>query len=83
MKTYHLDSNDPILQAVADDVEIGRTAIEAARKFRNVSQEQLAVRAGTSVSTIQHIEEGGVAPDRVLLEALAEALQVPADLLVG
>jgi transcriptional regulator with XRE-family HTH domain len=58
------------------------TYIKAWRKYRDLTQEQLAERLETSGATISRVENGKSPYDQGLLEALAEALQCePADLL--
>lgn len=44
------------------------------RKFRDLTQQQLADRIGSAVSTISQLENGQQGYSQALLEALAEAL---------
>lgn len=53
------------------------------RKFRDLSQEQLADRMGIARSYVSHIENGKRRYDQIFLEAAAEALNCqPADLIM-
>jgi transcriptional regulator with XRE-family HTH domain len=59
-----------------------RTHIKAWRKYRNLTQEQLAERLETTGATISRVETGKTPYDQGMIEALADALQCePADLL--
>lgn len=58
------------------------THIKAWRKYRNLTQEQLAERLETTSATISRVETGKTPYNQGMLEALADALQCePADLL--
>lgn len=53
------------------------------RKFRGLTQEQLAERMGVARSYISHVEKGKRRYDQMFLEAAAEALVcTPADLIM-
>lgn len=59
------------------------TYIRQWRKFRHLTQEQLADRVGVTQATIANVERGKRAYTQSLLEALADALMCgPADLLM-
>lgn len=51
-----------------------RTFIAAWRKYRNLTQEQLAERVGMSVSNISQLEQGRQGYSQEGLEAIADAL---------
>ena len=60
-----------------------RHFIKEWRKYRNLTQEQLASRLGVAVSSISQLETGKQGYSQATLEALAEALMCqPADLLM-
>lgn len=60
-----------------------RIYIKEWRKSRELTQEQLAERLGTTHTTIGRLERGVIPYDRIWLEALAEALRCePADLIM-
>lgn len=60
-----------------------RHFIKAWRKFRGLTQEQLASRMDVAVSTISQLETGKQGYSQPTLEALAEAMSCqPADLLM-
>lgn len=53
------------------------------RKFRDLTQEQLAERMGIARSYVSHVEKGKRRYDQLFLEAAADALQcTPADLIM-
>lgn len=53
------------------------------RKFRGLTQEELAERVGVTSGNISHLENGNQNYTQPILEAIAEALDcTPADLLV-
>jgi transcriptional regulator with XRE-family HTH domain len=53
------------------------------RKAAGLTQQALAVKAGVSVSVVQHIEQGAIPDPRVsTLVQLARAMGVPLDALV-
>jgi transcriptional regulator with XRE-family HTH domain len=59
------------------------THIRAWRKFRGLSQEQLAEQVGLTQATIARLERGDIAYSQPVLEAMAEALNCqPADLIM-
>lgn len=59
------------------------TYIRAWRKFKGLSQDQLAYRVGLAQATIARIERGDIAYTQPVLEAIAEALGTdPASLLM-
>lgn len=60
---------------MSNAVEIGQNIV-ALRKAERLSQEQLALRAGMSVSFLRHIEHGRANPSLESLERLAEVLDV-------
>jgi transcriptional regulator with XRE-family HTH domain len=49
------------------------------RSRRNMSQGDLALAAGVSRQTISNIERREVSPMRIVREAIADALEVPAE----
>ncbi|HEX8425978.1 helix-turn-helix transcriptional regulator [Hymenobacter sp.] len=57
------------------------TRIVAARKSKGFSQELLAERSGVSLRTIQRVEQGDTVPRGHTVQALAEALNVPLEVL--
>lgn len=60
-----------------------RHFIKEWRKFRELTQAQLAERVGVSDGNISHLENGNQNYTQPILEALADALQCePADLLM-
>lgn len=56
-------------------------SIYRARLARDMSQEALAAAAGVTQSTISRIESGQI-PSAVVLRAIADALDMPIDLLI-
>lgn len=59
------------------------TFIKAWRKFRGLTQEQLAERIDLGQPTVARIERGDIAYTQPVLEAIAEALRCePADLIM-
>ncbi len=60
---------------MSNAVEIGRNIV-VLRKARHLTQEQLALRAGMSVSFLRSIEHGQANPSLKSLERLAEILDV-------
>ena len=60
-----------------------RQFIKEWRKFRDLSQEQLADRMGVTRGYVSHVETGKRRYDQLFLEAAAEALNcTPADLIM-
>lgn len=60
-----------------------RQYIREWRKFRNLTQEQLAERMGVARSYVSHVEKGVRRYDQPFLEAAAQALLCePADLIM-
>lgn len=60
-----------------------RTFIKEWRKYRDLNQESLAERVGTTQETISRLERGDIAYTQPMLEALADALRCePADLIM-
>lgn len=57
--------------------------LSAARELRGLSQAELAKRAGIQSSTIAHFEGGRRKPSFDNFVKLVEALEVPADFLIG
>ncbi len=57
--------------------------LKVLRKARGLSQEQLAVTAGISTSTVVRIENGRIVPDTKTIEKLAVELGVTAAELLG
>jgi transcriptional regulator with XRE-family HTH domain len=47
------------------------------RKSLDLTQKELALQAGCSISTVQHIEEGVLKPSRQLADLLAASLEIP------
>ena len=54
-----------------------------ARQMRNLSQSELADRAGLQPSAVSHFETGKRSPSFDNLKALSDALQVTTDYLLG
>jgi transcriptional regulator with XRE-family HTH domain len=69
------------LTAIGAGISAGQRPLEAAMLHRRLSREELAVLAGTDVETLRRVE-GGEAPGPHLLSTLADALDVPAELLL-
>jgi len=57
--------------------------IQALRKKRNLSRQQLAAKAGVSREYIRKLEAGGYDPTVGKLQAIAKALGVPVTELLG
>src|SRR5271157_2828944 len=57
--------------------------LRAARQLRELSQSDLAGKAGLQPSAVSHFETGRRAPSFDNLKALSEALQVTTDYLLG
>jgi transcriptional regulator with XRE-family HTH domain len=57
--------------------------LRAARELRNMSQGELAEKAGLQPSAISHFETGGRSPSFDNLKRLADALNVTTDFLLG
>jgi transcriptional regulator with XRE-family HTH domain len=57
--------------------------LQSARDKRDISQQELARRAGLPASSISHFEGGGRKPSVDNLRRLANALDVSADFLLG
>src|SRR5580698_3250955 len=57
--------------------------LRAARQLRNLSQSELAGKAGLQPSAVSHFETGRRAPSFDNLKALSDALQVTTDYLLG
>lgn len=63
--------------------EIFKEQLRAAREFRELSQGELAKRAGLQASAISHFETGTRKPSFDNLKRLADALRVTTDYLLG
>ena len=63
--------------------EIFKKRLQAAREFRQLSQAELAKRAGLQASAISHFETGTRKPSFDNLKRLADALRVSTDYLLG
>jgi transcriptional regulator with XRE-family HTH domain len=57
--------------------------LRAARERKNLSQSELAERAGLQPSAVSHFETGRRSPSFDNLKGLSEALQVSTDYLLG
>ena len=68
---------DSVIAAILD----GAHPVAAYRRYRGLTQAQLARAAGTSAVYLSQIERGGRRAGRTLLAKLAQALAVPVDLL--
>jgi DNA-binding XRE family transcriptional regulator len=69
--------------AVWDAIESGEHPIRAIRKFRGLTQINVAERAGLRQGYIADIEAGKKTGSATSLKAIAAALGVPLDILVG
>jgi DNA-binding XRE family transcriptional regulator len=69
--------------AVWDAIESGEHPIRAIRKYRGVTQSDVAQRAGLRQGYIADIEAGRKTGSAASLKAIAAALGVPLDVLVG
>ena len=63
--------------------EIFKKRLRAAREFRELSQGELATRAGLQASAVSHFETGTRKPSFDNLKRLADALRVTTDYLLG
>jgi len=63
--------------------EIFKERLRAAREFRELSQGELAKRAGLQASAVSHFETGTRKPSFDNLKRLADALRVTTDYLLG
>lgn len=78
MKTTIYENEDGTFTAVAPNLQL-----RAARELRGISQKTLAARAGVFTSQISLWELGSRKPSLAALCALAEALNVSTDALMG
>ena len=69
--------------AVWEAIESGEHPIRAIRKFRGLTQSDVADRAGLRQGYIADIEAGKKTGSAASLKAIAAALGVPLDVLVG
>ena len=69
--------------AVWAAVESGEHPVRAIRKFRGLTQSDVAERAGLRQGTIADIEAGKKTGSALSLKAIAAALCVPLDVIVG
>ena len=69
--------------AVWDAIESGKHPIRAIRKYRGLTQSDVAAQAGLRQGYIADIEAGKKTGSATSLKAIATALGVPLDLLVG
>jgi DNA-binding XRE family transcriptional regulator len=69
--------------AVWEAIESGEHPIRAIRKFRGLTQSDVAERAGLRQGYIADIEAGKKTGSAASLKAIAAALGVPLDVLVG
>jgi transcriptional regulator with XRE-family HTH domain len=68
---------------VAKDTPIIATRVKGLREKAGMSQQELAVKAGLSVSVVSQIEQGRKEDPRMsTVRALAQALGVPSDALM-
>jgi transcriptional regulator with XRE-family HTH domain len=70
-----------MLTAIGAEISAGHSPLEAAMLHRNVSREELAERTGMDLDTLRRVEHGE-RPGPHLLSTLADALDVPAELLL-
>tara|TARA_R110000787_G_scaffold9229_2_gene32503 strand:- start:4421 stop:4783 length:363 start_codon:yes stop_codon:yes gene_type:complete len=63
--------------------EIFKERLRTAREFRQLSQGELAKRAGLQASAVSHFETGTRKPSFDNLKRLADALRVTTDYLLG
>lgn len=63
--------------------EIFRERLRAVREFKELSQGELAKRAGFQASAVSHFETGTRKPSFDNLKRLADALRVTTDYLLG
>jgi DNA-binding XRE family transcriptional regulator len=68
-------------EAVWKDIEAGANPVRALRRFRGMTQQELATAAGLSQSFLSEIEAGRKRGTPDTLKALARVLAVPLDLL--
>lgn len=66
-----------------EESEIFHKRLKAARDLRGLSQVQLATKAGLPPASVSHFESGPRKPSFANLKALAEALNVTTDYLLG
>jgi transcriptional regulator with XRE-family HTH domain len=57
--------------------------ITEARKYKGLTQEELADRAGVTVRTIQRIESGDTVPRNFTVKAIAQSLDLPFEELIA
>ena len=69
--------------AVWDAIENGEHPIRAIRKYRGLTQTDVAEQAGRRQGYIADIEAGKKTGSATSLKAIAAALRVPLDVLVG
>lgn len=63
--------------------EIFKERLRAGREFRELSQGELAKRAGLQASAVSHFETGTRKPSFDNLKRLADALRITTDYLLG
>ena len=63
--------------------ELFRRRLRAARDLRELSQSELAARAGLQQAAVSHYESGSRRPSLANLRKLGEALEVTTDYLLG
>ncbi|MEA2875121.1 MAG: hypothetical protein QOF14_317 [Hyphomicrobiales bacterium] len=66
-----------------EPIDIFKERLKAARELRELSQAQLAAKAGLPAASVSHFESGPRKPSFDNLKALAGALQVTTDYLLG
>lgn len=66
-----------------EDSEIFHKRLKAARELRGLNQVQLAAKAGLPPASVSHFESGPRKPSFDNLKALAAALDVTTDYLLG
>jgi DNA-binding XRE family transcriptional regulator len=70
-------------EAVWEAIEAGESPVKALRRHRGLTQAELAAAAGVSQGYVAELESGRKSGTPETLKALARALAVPLDVLVG
>jgi transcriptional regulator with XRE-family HTH domain len=69
--------------ALREPIDIFQERLKAARALRGLSQADLAAKAGLPAASVSHFESGPRKPSFDNLKALASALDVTTDYLLG